>query len=37
MYTMLGNYTLHPVEVQLDENCQLFDEESRQIYAAPEG
>ena len=37
MYTMLGNYTLHPVEVQLDENYQLFDEESRQIYAAPEG
>lgn len=37
MYTMCGNYTLHPVEVQLDENCQLFDEESRLVHEVPEG
>jgi hypothetical protein len=37
MYTMYGNYTLHPVEVQLDENCQLFDEENRLVHEVPEG
>lgn len=38
MYTMCGNYTLHPVEVQLDKNCQLFDEEiNRRICEVPEG